>query len=296
MAMAASDATLKEIGSGAVGLHLGIVVGFERDAIKIAEVIEEAERDVTKISGVANAVAKAVDYEAMGTKPVMREVHWVASKTVDRRESFVGEWSYERRQLGRALRQGIGFIGVTIDRDVEAAECRTPTRRIVVAVEVREAKGTDISRADTGALETLCERARADSGVNKRIPAGDRMIAAFPAEPLARMQSSRDIGLACESGARVSPGHVNAARSRCEATDPAHLPVMWHVQQSLLARILGNLNWKRVMVHNFNEGEELPNGKTKQWTIRPNDCQPIAIAVIFGLWQTGRRHSIRSWR
>lgn len=71
---------------------------------------------------------------------------------------------------------------------------------------------------------------------------------------------------------------------------------MWHVQQSLLARILGNLNWKRVMVHNFNEGEELPNGNTKQWTIRPNDCQPIAIAVIFGLWQTGRRHSIRSCR
>ncbi len=50
------------------------------------------------------------------------------------------------------------------------------------------------------------------------------------------------------------------------------------------------------MVHNFNEGEELPNGNTKQWTIRPNDCQPIAIAVIFGLWQTGRRHSIRSCR
>jgi hypothetical protein len=28
------------------------------------------------------------------------------------------------------------------------------------------------------------------------MPPGDRTIAAFPAEPLARMQSSRDIGLA----------------------------------------------------------------------------------------------------
>lgn len=42
-----------------------------------------------------------------------------------------------------------------------------------------------------------------------------------------------------------------------------------------------------LMVHTFNEGEELPNGKTKQWVITPQDGQPIAIAVICEEWQNG---------
>lgn len=42
-----------------------------------------------------------------------------------------------------------------------------------------------------------------------------------------------------------------------------------------------------LMVHTFNEGEELPNGKTKQWVITPNDGQPIAIAVICEEWLNG---------
>ncbi len=39
-----------------------------------------------------------------------------------------------------------------------------------------------------------------------------------------------------------------------------------------------------LMVETFNEGEELPGGKTKQWVIRPKDRKPIAIAVIFEEW------------
>ena len=39
-----------------------------------------------------------------------------------------------------------------------------------------------------------------------------------------------------------------------------------------------------LMVSTFNEGEELPNGKTKQWVIAPQDKQPIAIAVICEEW------------
>jgi putative SOS response-associated peptidase YedK len=31
----------------------------------------------------------------------------------------------------------------------------------------------------------------------------------------------------------------------------------------------------------------LPNGKTKQWVVTPNDRQPIAIAVIFEEWHNG---------
>ena len=42
-----------------------------------------------------------------------------------------------------------------------------------------------------------------------------------------------------------------------------------------------------LMVHTFNEGEELANGKTRQWVVTPNDGQPIAIAVIFEEWHNG---------
>jgi putative SOS response-associated peptidase YedK len=39
-----------------------------------------------------------------------------------------------------------------------------------------------------------------------------------------------------------------------------------------------------VLVETFNEGEEQPGGKTKQWVIRPKDRKPIAIAVIWEEW------------
>jgi putative SOS response-associated peptidase YedK len=42
-----------------------------------------------------------------------------------------------------------------------------------------------------------------------------------------------------------------------------------------------------LMVHTFNEGEELPSGKTKQWVITPKDGQPIALAVICEQWHNG---------
>jgi putative SOS response-associated peptidase YedK len=42
-----------------------------------------------------------------------------------------------------------------------------------------------------------------------------------------------------------------------------------------------------LMVETFNEGEELPNGKTRQWVITPQDRQPIALAVICEQWRNG---------
>jgi len=42
-----------------------------------------------------------------------------------------------------------------------------------------------------------------------------------------------------------------------------------------------------LMVQTFNEGEELPNGRTKQWVVTPNNGQPIAIAVISEEWNKG---------
>ena len=35
----------------------------------------------------------------------------------------------------------------------------------------------------------------------------------------------------------------------------------------------------------FNEGEELPNGRTRQWVISPKDGRPIHIAVIWEEWR-----------
>lgn len=42
-----------------------------------------------------------------------------------------------------------------------------------------------------------------------------------------------------------------------------------------------------LFVETFNEGEELANGKTKQWVITPKDTKPIAIAVICEEWRNG---------
>lgn len=58
-----------------------------------------------------------------------------------------------------------------------------------------ETESRDVGRADSGAIEAFGERARADAGVDEQDAGHERRIAAFPAEPLARMQSSRDIGL-----------------------------------------------------------------------------------------------------
>lgn len=41
-----------------------------------------------------------------------------------------------------------------------------------------------------------------------------------------------------------------------------------------------------VLVETFNEGEQQPSGRTKQWTIRPKDRKPIAIAVIWEEWRS----------
>lgn len=39
-----------------------------------------------------------------------------------------------------------------------------------------------------------------------------------------------------------------------------------------------------VLTKTFNIGEELPNGKTKQWIITPRDGHPIPLGVIFERW------------
>jgi putative SOS response-associated peptidase YedK len=38
------------------------------------------------------------------------------------------------------------------------------------------------------------------------------------------------------------------------------------------------------LVKTFNVGEELPNGKIKQWVVAPRDGKPLALAVIYERW------------
>lgn len=74
----------------------------------------------------------------------------------------------------------------------------------------------------------------------------------------------------------VGPTRPKHMHARCETIE--RLPTFKHA----FAYARGIL-----MVHTFNEGEELPNGKTKQWVITPNDGQPIAIAVVSEEWRNG---------
>lgn len=69
-------------------------------------------------------------------------------------------------------------------------------------------------------------------------------------------------------------------------------PKHMHVRSETIERLPTFANAFRrgrgiLVVHTFNEGEELPNGKTKQWVITPKDGKPIAIAVICEKWTNG---------
>ena len=73
--------------------------------------------------------------------------------------------------------------------------------------------------------------------------------------------------------APTRPKHMHA---RCETIDtrPTFTQAVAHRRGILMA-------------HTFNEGEELPSSKTKQWVVSPHDGQPIAIAVICETWRHG---------
>ncbi len=74
----------------------------------------------------------------------------------------------------------------------------------------------------------------------------------------------------------ASPARPKHMHARCETVD--RLPTFANAFT----------NGRGILVvHTFNEGEELPNGKTKQWVITPNDGKPIAIAVICEKWANG---------
>ncbi|WP_334145815.1 SOS response-associated peptidase [Hyphomicrobium sp.] len=72
----------------------------------------------------------------------------------------------------------------------------------------------------------------------------------------------------------ATPGRPKHMHARCETVDAK--PTF----AEAFVRGRGVL-----FTHTFNEGEELPSGKTKQWVITPKDNKPIAIAVICEEWR-----------
>ena len=74
----------------------------------------------------------------------------------------------------------------------------------------------------------------------------------------------------------LNPSRPRHMHARCETVDrlPTFANAFTHRRGVLV-------------VHTFNEGEELSNGKTKQWVITRNDGKPIAIAVICEKWTNG---------
>ena len=107
---------------------------------------------MAKIGSVADAIAETFDHEAVRAKLVMSEMDRVARQTVDRREGVDIEWLYERPEIGRAGGEGIDLVGVTIDRDAQAAKGRGPAGRKVIAVEMSKAEGCDVGWANPGAV------------------------------------------------------------------------------------------------------------------------------------------------
>lgn len=79
-----------------------------------------------------------------------------------------------------------------------------------------------------------------------------------------------------------------AAKGDAAPTRPKHMHARAETIERLPTFASAFANARGILfVHTFNEGEELPNGKTKQWVITPRDGQPLALAVICETWRNG---------
>lgn len=152
---------------------------------------------MAEIGSVADAIAETFDHDAVRAKLVMSEMDWVAGQAVDRREGVDIEWLYERHEIGRVGGEGIDLVSVTIGGDVQAAKGRGPAGRKVVAIEMSKAEGCDVGRADPGAVQTFCQCARADAGVDKQDAGRRPEDGCVSGRAAARTQISRDIGFFC---------------------------------------------------------------------------------------------------
>ncbi len=120
VAAAAHDALLQKQGARTLGLHLRIVIALQGDAVEIAEAVEKGARNVTEISGVADAIVEPIDDEPVRPEFVVRKANRLASHSGDRREGRAIEWSDQMSEIGRASGQAADLVQMTVDRDFEA--------------------------------------------------------------------------------------------------------------------------------------------------------------------------------
>jgi len=99
------------------------------------------------------------------------------------------------------------------------------------------------------------------------------------------MRIAKVIRLGEDGGRELAPMRWGFSKPENPAFKPDHM----HVRAETIdtrATFAESFEDRRgiVLVETFNEGEQLANGKTKQWVIRRNDRKPIAIAVIWEGW------------
>lgn len=100
------------------------------------------------------------------------------------------------------------------------------------------------------------------------------------------MRTARIIRLGEDGGRELVPMRWGFSKPGQAAFRPDHMHARAETVDSR-PRFCDAFGERRgiLMVETFNEGEELPNGKKKQWVIRPKDRKPIAIAVIWEEWE-----------
>ncbi|HEU4377098.1 MAG TPA: SOS response-associated peptidase family protein [Hyphomicrobiaceae bacterium] len=112
---------------------------------------------------------------------------------------------------------------------------------------------------------------------------GDGLVVSTPMRPAHIMRLNAAGGREMAAMRWGFAGHDDANPSR-----PKHMHVRAETidQRRTFAQAFATSRGI-LMVHTFNEGEELPTGKTRQWVITPNDGEPVAVAVIFEEWHNG---------
>ena len=129
-------------------------------------------------------------------------------------------------------------------------------------------------------------------------PAGDRRIAAFPAEPLARTQISRDIGLACIEGRPLisRPRHYGEIRSVAGAsTYEGAMPLAWPSETGtrLGERFFNSRNHHAAVTHLDREASALK--RTSQRSRRSTDQQSGELGAIRRYRRGARNETAMNW-
>src|SRR5258706_8582791 len=113
----------------------------------------------------------------MRTRAVMGQRLRVKAQAIKRLKRGAFKGLEQRPELCAKIRGGRAndlprFVEMAEEANILADQRGDPIEIEMVAVQVREADGGDVCKADAGALETLCGGARADAQVDQHNPGG----------------------------------------------------------------------------------------------------------------------------